>query len=257
MNNLTDLQDKFQAYLLQSSKQIKDLIVSTEKVPAETRLMIYENAYRSRLLESLELSYPILKTYLGDDDFYQLGNEYIDNFPSTFKSIRWFGDQLSDFLHTHHQLSDYPYLSELAKIEWTMTLAFDAADSKAKTLEEMNKLAPDDWENLKIEFHPCLHILNLHWNAFEIWQNLCDEKQPPEPIYYSSPMTWIIWRHDFNNHYSFIEEYEALAINQIKQGYTFGMLCEDLSQKTDDENAVVQAAALLKKWIHAGMISAS
>lgn len=256
MNNLTDLQDKFQCYLMSSDKQIEDLIVGTAKVPVETRLMIYGNAYRSRLLEVLESSYPILKAYLGDDDFYQLGNEYIDNFPSTFKSIRWFGDQLPDFLHNHHQFCDYPYLSELAKIEWTMTLAFDAADSKVKTIEEMNNLAPDDWENLQIPFHSSVHLLNLHWNAFEIWQNISDDKEPPEPVCLSLPITWVVWRHDLINHYFPASEDEAWAINGILEGYNFGMLCEGLSQWMDDENAVMQAAALLKKWINDGMVSA-
>lgn len=254
MNDLADLQDKFQTYLLHSSNQIEHSIVGTENVPVELRLMIYGDAYRARLLEALESTYTALKAYMGDDDFYQLGHEYIDAFPSTYRSIRWFGDQLPDFLKNHIQYCDYPFLSELAKIEWAMTIVFDAADSDVLKTEDMNNIPADKWENMQIQLHPSVSLLSLSWNVFEIWQNISSDQEPPEPVCSEAPVVWILWRNELLNHYSSLSEDEAWAINMVTNGYTFGMLCEGLCKWTDEQNAVARAAILLKGWIIAGLV---
>jgi len=245
MKNLMSLQDKFQAYLLHDNHQIEDLIVGTDKVPVELRLMIYGNAYRSRLLEALESSYPILKTYLGEDDFYQLGHEYLDAFPSTYPSIRWFGDQLPSFLQDHEYYSHHPYLAELALIEWTMTLVFDAADSNILTVEDINLLPSDAWETLQIQFIPSMHRLRLSWNAFEIWQTISNNGNPPQPIAYDTPIHWVLWRNALINNYSSIAEDEAFAIDRMTEQNTSGMVCEGLCKWMDEETAVMKAVTLL------------
>ena len=61
-------------------------------------LDIYRNAYRVRLIEALNETYPVLHAVLGDDDFATLGEEFVAAHPSVHRSIRWYGSELSDFL---------------------------------------------------------------------------------------------------------------------------------------------------------------
>ena len=96
--------------------------------------------------------------------------------------------------------------------------------------------------------------MSLSWNAFEIWQTLSDGQEPPEPVCSSSPVAWLLWRNELINHYSSIMDDEAWAVSMIKKGYTFSMLCEGLSLWSDDQKAVMRAAALLKTWIINGMV---
>src|SRR5271169_6033809 len=95
---LKNLESQFQNYLMHSNPEIVKHTDSTEKVPAEVRLDIYGNAYRSRLIEALTASYPILELYFGTDDFEELCLAYIAAHPSEYRSIRWFGDKMADFL---------------------------------------------------------------------------------------------------------------------------------------------------------------
>jgi hypothetical protein len=254
MNDLTNLQDKFQSYLLHGDEQIENLIVGTKNVPVALRLEIYGNAYRERLLEALESTYTALKVYLGDDEFYQLGYEYIDAHPSTFRSIRWFGDLLADFLKNHENYADYPFLSELALIEWTMSLTFDAADSKVITENDINRLPPDAWETMKIQFVPSLHQIQLSWNVFEIWQKISDEEDPPEPLCSAAPVNWVMWRNDLLNHFSSIAEDQAFAMKAAQEGNSFSTICEGLCQWMSEEDAVMRAVLLFKEWVVSGMV---
>lgn len=252
MKDLLSLQDAFQAYLLDDTHDlIANSIVTTEKVPAELRLNIYGNAYRARMLEALESTYPVLKTCLGEDEFYQLGLEYLAAYPSTFRSIRWFGHQLPDFLRTHAEYISY---TELALLEWTMSLVFDAAFCDLMTVDDMAQLPGDAWETLQIQFIPSVYQLRLFSNAFAIWQAVSDGLQPPQLTYTSVPVHWLLWRQGLLNHYASQAEDEAFMVASIMKKQTFGMICEGLCQWMDEEDAVNKAVLLLKGWIISGII---
>jgi hypothetical protein len=254
MSGLRELQETFQHYLLDTNHQAEHLIISTKKVNAQQRLAIYSDAYQARLLEALEDNFPVLKDYMGEDEFYALGCEYIHCYPSTFRSIRWFGDQLAIFLREHSQYLGSPWLSDFASVEWALSQVFDAADSDVFTIEDMNAISPDAWVNMTIHFHPSVHRILLSWNIFEIRQALLQDKTPKDPIQNPSPMSWLLWRKDFDTQYCSLIEDEAWAMEAISQGAPFSEMCEGLSQWMNEEDTVIRAVSLLKSWITAGII---
>ncbi len=252
MSDLLNLQKQFQSYLLHDDVDMQNHIVNTQQVSADTRLMIYADAYRSRLLEALEASYPALKEYLGDEAFYHLGHEYLDCYPSTFRSIRWFGDKLPDYLQVHAEYHEYPYLAELARVEWIMSLVFDAEDCEILTADDLLQLPAEAWENLQIAFTPSVHVLSLSSNVVQIWRALTDDEEVPEPEYYEQPLHWVFWRNELINQYLSVIADEASVMNNKNMTFTF--LCENFCQEMEEEQAVMRAASLLRKWIDNGMI---
>ena len=92
MSTLAELQRDFQRHVMHGHERIVDAVESTERVPATTRLAIYSEAYRLRLTDALASTLPRLQQLLGDDEFARIAGEYIDLCPSSFPSIRWFGD---------------------------------------------------------------------------------------------------------------------------------------------------------------------
>jgi hypothetical protein len=255
MNKLGELQTAFQAYLLDSSHdQIHSAIISTKKMPADKRLAIYSYAYYARLVEALAASYPSLLTYMGFDDFYKIGCEYAKAYPSTYRSIRWFGDRFAVFLQQHYYYKDHPHVAEIATIEWTMSAVFDAADHRVLHLEELSAIAPDAWENMRLEAHPSVHRLNLTYNSVEIWQALIKDTQPNSAL--NTPIVpWVFWRNALTNQFCSLEKEDAWALDCLLQGSTFGTLCEGLTQWQPEEEVGLRAASLLKGWILAGLLS--
>ena len=254
MNELINLQNKFQKYLMHSDHAIQMESVSTGKVPVEVRLEIYGHAYRSRLVEALAANYPILQIYLGDEPFEKLSHAYIDAHPSLFRNIRWFGNQLENFLTENADYSSYPYLAELAKLEWTMTLTFDAADHRLVTMEDIIHLPPEAWADMRLMAHPSTHLIHFSWNVVHLWQALSQEQQPCEPIQNERPTAWVFWRKDLINQYCSLPEDEAFAIDAMLKGMKFGEVCEGICQWINEEEAAIRAASLLKGWILSGLI---
>ncbi|MHB8535227.1 MAG: HvfC/BufC family peptide modification chaperone, partial [Sulfuricaulis sp.] len=128
MNPLHGLQSDFQSYLLHGGDGMLGRVTSTAKADAPTRLTIYYDAYRLRLIEALDSNYPVLHAWIGDEEFEQLGLAYLGAHPSGHFSIRYFGHRLPEFLGTE-AYSDRPYLGEMAMLEWALSEAFDAEDS--------------------------------------------------------------------------------------------------------------------------------
>src|SRR3984893_8547971 len=105
VTRLRQLQRDLQSHLLGEASSIVDAIVDAPPLPIPERLGIYRNAYRVRLIEALDDTYPVLHAVLGDEVFLALGEEFVAAHPSVHRSIRWYGGELAEFLG---QISPYP-----------------------------------------------------------------------------------------------------------------------------------------------------
>ncbi len=256
MSELATLQNAFQDYLLEPSQNaIRLSIVSTARMHADKRLGVYAYAYYARLIEVLSLSYPALYAYLGHDNFYSVGREYAQAHPSTFRSIRWFGDQLANFLQQHPVYKDYPYLVELATIEWTIEAVFDAIDQSTLTIAELALVPPEAWAQMQIQLHANVRRLDLAWNCIKIWQAMKEEQDPPAPEENIHKVHWVFWRKDFTHQYCSLEQEDAWALDAALKGENFGTICEGLLQWQTEDQVALRAASLLKGWILAGLVS--
>jgi hypothetical protein len=256
MSTLLTSQNDFQDFLLDGNSDILKQILSTEKISGESRLQIYAEAYRARLHEALAYNYPGLHKYLGDEAFYLLAEAYLKNHPSNFRSIRWFGNQLDIFLQNHADYLDNPHWAEMAKFEWSMTLAFDAADSSILGIDDILQIPPSAWSHMQFHVHPSLQLINLSWNVISIWQALIDETETlPQLLHSDIKTTWIVWRKNFMTQFYALTTEETWALEALANRTSFGDICQGLCQWISEEQAGTQAASLLKSWVEAGLLS--
>ena len=254
MKKLSALQAVFQDFVLGGDSAINAEIIGTARVDAATRLGIYANAYRLRLLEALDTDYPGLHTIAGDDEFERLGRAYIDAHPSTFRSLRWFGDRMSDFLRTTEPYCDYPVFAEMAAFEWAMSDAFDAADTPPVTVDHMATIAADAWPTLRFVPHDSVRRLDLRWNVPALWKAIDAEQDPPAPEESDAPIAWLVWRRDLRTWFRSLDVAEAWALDAMLRGEAFSAICEGLAEWIDTENVAGHAAGLLKRWLTDGLI---
>ncbi|MEO8402779.1 MAG: DNA-binding domain-containing protein [Gammaproteobacteria bacterium] len=255
MSKLANQQVSFQQYLLNNNPEFISQVVSTQKVPAERRLAIYHDAYHFRLIDALANNYPGLKQYLGCDQFERMARLYISDAPSPYRSIRWYGDKLFYFLKNQSDYYDYPYLSELAEFEWAMTLAFDARDAFVLQIEDMMRIKPEAWIDMRLQLQPALQRHDFYWNVVPIWQAITDSDHLPDPIVSDQAQPWVIWRTDYNVRFCLLKKEEAWAVDASIHGSTFSEICEGLCQWINEEAAGAYAASLLKSWIESGLIT--
>lgn len=255
MSRLPDIQEAFQSFLLAGDPVVNTHVVGTARVPVETRLGIYGNGYRTRLIEALEASFPVLRTVLEEADFHTLASRYIHSHPSTFFSIRYYGDQLAQFLAADEEYSKAPLLAQLAQWEWAMAAAFDAPDAQALGLDFFAQVAPEDWSELRFTWSPSVQLLALEWNVPQLWKAVTEESERPDPAVSEQPVPYLIWRRELQIYFRALAPAEATALAASRSGQSFGELCVLLCEHLADESeASLQAAGFLRGWVQSGLI---
>jgi hypothetical protein len=244
---LAELQRDMQRHVIDGDTAIAAAVNGTPAVPAAIRLGVYSNAYRIRLADALGDNMPNLRALLGEDEFGVVASRYIDEHPSQFASIRWFGDRLAQALERSHP--DRPWLAELASWEWALAASFDAQDAPAVGIEALATVAPDDWGDLRLKFHASVQQLDLRTNAQALFKALSDEQSPPAPTLLDSRQPWLLWRQELKTQYRSLEPDETAALAAVRGGGTFAEMCEALCEWHEADEVPLIAAGMLKRWI--------
>jgi len=261
MNQLEKLQQTFQDCVINSdSKGATDWISAQGRAEPEVQVSIYSHAYRARLQEVLENDFPVLHQAIGDDHFRLLIDNYIENYPSKYYSLRNFACDfpayIQSLLDNNKLQQDAAWLYELSLFEWSLGQAFDATDSVLFSEQDMAAIPPADWPELKFSLHPSVQRLNLEWNVVEIFLALTDDDPKPITANHESSSPWIIWRENYVTRFRSMSLDEQLAFDTLARDSNFNQVCEVLSTLIDENDVPMHAAGLLKAWISQGFIQA-
>jgi hypothetical protein len=251
---LRQLQQELQRHLLGESSAIAAAIVDAPPLPADARLGIYRHAYRARLTDALDETYSVLHRVLGDEAYSELAGMFISARPSEYRSIRWYGRELADFLAEHMPFAEQPILSEIARFEWTLAEVFDSPDAQAIGRAALAAVEPNAWAELRLRFHPSLRRLQLAWNTVPVWQAMSADEEPPQPEAAPLPVQWLLWRQDFRNYFRSMEPVENAALDAALRGGSFAEICACLTALVPEDEIPLRAATLVGTWTDSGII---
>ena len=254
MSELAGVQGDFQDYLLRGSLAIEAHVVGTARVPLATRLGVYGGAYapasprRCRRTSRRSLSCWTRRTSAPSR---RITWARID---SSFFSIRYDGHELPQFLGTHPDYRDAPVLAELARWEWTMTGAFDAADATPLTHAALAGFSPQQWAQLRFSWHPSVARLGLGWNVPQLWQALTADTGRPAASVNREPVQWLLWRQELTTYFRSLSATEAQALDAARDGWPFGELSRCCVMSWARRRRRCRRRHLLRGWIDAGLI---
>lgn len=253
-STLAQRQREIQARLLGSGRDPQGIVLGDARLSAAQRLDIYADAYRARLCEALVADFGALHAYLGDEQFERLAHAYLEAFPSRHFSLRGFGENLSTFLRERSPYAQHPELCELARFEWALCAAFDAADAAPAVAAGLAAVAPDGWGELRFDFHPSMRCIALRGNIPALWSALCEKQTPPALRLEQAATVWLIWRRDLKLLFRPLDAPEAAALEGLREGESFARLCERLSEIIDEAQVPQRAAGFLRQWLDDGLI---
>jgi hypothetical protein len=222
------------------------------------RIETYRQAYSGRLIAALRDNFGVLPSVLGDDAFEALALAYLAACPSQRPSIRWFGDRLSDFMAAHDDIVPHPALTDLARMEWALRGAFDAADATPFDMSELSELAPDAWPRLVFEPLPSVQLLSMAWAVEPVWrglQNVASDEAPELPAPEAHAHTLLVWRPQLAPRWRVLGDLDATLLRAALQREAFGTLCALAAAEVGDEAAAAHAATALRSWLADGLFS--
>ena len=221
-------------------------------------LRIYQHAYTARLLGALRDNHGVLPRAMGDEAFDTLALAYLQAHPSREPSIRWFGDRLAQFMATRDDLVPHPALVDLARMEWALRTAFDAADAAPLGAATLAQLPPHAWPALVLRLHPSVQLLAMGWCIEPAWRALQahgdDEPELPEPQ--PGAHTLLVWRAGLETRWrSATSELEATLLAAVVRGEPFAALCEHAAQSVGADEAAACVVSALQQWLAEGLLA--
>lgn len=167
---MKELQEKFFHYILhpEESKEFSQELIPIGKLKADEVMFIYHNDYHARLQSVFNENFKSIWKILGDDLFFEISRKYRDNYPSAFFDLGLYGDQFSIFLKDQDVSNEFPFLSDLADLEYYFQIYFHnpipvpASDSEIMGFQED--------ENLTFIFSESIKIYESDYPILELWE---------------------------------------------------------------------------------------
>ncbi len=142
----------------QIDEELVALIKDSPKIKAHRALEVYQEDYQARMTEALRNTYRAINALIGDEDFFYLAKDYIENYPSPFSDLDEYGNCFSEFLTAHQLNEDYVFLSELAHFEWNFREVFHQAHEIGLEATLLAQLLQED--SCKIQLVHSVRVLH-------------------------------------------------------------------------------------------------
>jgi hypothetical protein len=253
---LRELQRAFQARVLSFQPGIEPHLTGRAREDFDQRLDTYVGGYRSRLLEALGATYPVLQKTLGEEEFARQIRLYIDRTPSRHFSVREYGRHVDRLLLDADLGGQGGWFAELARWEWTLADVFDAPDDEALDMAALAAVAPEAWPSLTFTLRASLRRYQTSSNIVEWWRAANDLCAQPAGRVDAATGQWLLWRRGVKTLFRSLDPLEAALLDGAASGATFGDMCELVARRVDESEAAVRAASVLRGWIADELLSA-
>lgn len=168
MPGLLELQRSFAESLLSGDDQAIGRHIAGDGFSAPERLRIYRNTCRSTLIETLRMTYPAVDRLVGRDFFDMAAGRFVRRHPAHSACLNEYGGGFADFLAELREAGSLPYLADVARFEWALSVAASAEDAPVLQADALIGVSPADHGALCFEHHPSLRLLELAYPADEI-----------------------------------------------------------------------------------------
>jgi hypothetical protein len=229
-------------------------IEGDDRLSAIERLDIYANMYFYRLRDCLAEDFPVLQAVVGEVRFHNLITDYLLAHPSRHPSLRYAGRALPTWLAGQPLTEEWPFLVDLARLEWAILDAFDAANSRPLTEGDLERVPPADWPALRLRMTPSVQLLDLGWAVHDTWRRVDRDEPPGTPTHAPTPI--IVWRREFRVFHRPTDALERDALDVIRAGEAFGVLCERVGAAVGEAAAATTALGLIRQWLADGLLAA-
>jgi hypothetical protein len=140
------------------------------------RLTVYHHTIREKLMDALEISYPLTWKLIGEDCARAAAFAFIktDKLPTIGNLCEW-GDEFPDFLETYEHTQSLAYLPDFVRLEWLMYRAYAAEDATPRKGEDFANLTPEQYEKLSLKLHPSAYLFKSPHSLEQVMDVLEDK----------------------------------------------------------------------------------
>jgi len=140
-------------------------LVGPDGQASEKRFSVYRNNVMSSLIDALGANFPAIQRLIGEDDFVVLARQFIIENPPEAPILIYYGSNFAAFLDKFEPLAEYPYLGDVARVEFAWLQSYHAADRDIMSAEKLSEVDAEKVGTVKFEVHPASWVFRSRWPA--------------------------------------------------------------------------------------------
>lgn len=235
---LYNLQQQFKKSLLEDDKSFNDFVLNENMLTADERIDVYRNNIFVSLKSTLLGIFPVVADVVSVEYFRFISHEFIQNKPPQQGSLLYYGENFSEFLGSHSSAKNFPFLKDLANLEWMIHKSFYAKDEAALKAESFKKNISIDIEN--IHFKSAAHA-TLMTSSFAVYSlyNAVIKKGDVKEINIQEGECAIVYRDsEFDVQLRIISEMTYATLSKIFSGEKLVDIINSLTDKYGEGLAI-------------------
>ena len=206
--------------------------------------------YFYRLRDVLAADFEKTFSVVGPERFHNLVTSFLLAHPPTEPSLRWLGKPFPEFAGRSAEAREFPFLADLALLEWTWLDVFQAEDAEGLDAGLLAQVDGDDWPRLRFVKAPHTRLLDLRHGVEKFWEEDSFEGTTcPE-----GPRTVLVYRQDEDVLIESVSPALAERLRRLLDGAPFEEACELVPGDSIDDSARVVASELAV-WIQKGLFT--
>jgi len=215
------------------------------------RLALYRGNLTAGWERALGEAYPVLRQLVGEEFFAGLARAYGKARPSQDPDLAAFGAHFAAFLEGFAAAAPYPYLPDVARLEWAVHRAHAAPDRTPAGSTALAGLGPEALDAARFTLHPSVALLHSSWAVAALWR-AHQPGGPALPARADRPCDVLVVRRGWQVEVMEIGPAEAAALGELAQGSTFGAALEAALET----QAPLDLGAMLQNWFRLGLVAA-
>src|SRR6202048_91938 len=134
---LRDLQAAFAAHVMGADRADLVATVAGDTIPAAARLSVYRHHVFESLGTALAATFPTVQALVGTDFFRGLARAFVGHALPAQPVLTEYGADFPAFIAGYEAARDLPYLADVARRAWALTLASHAPLGDRLQAEEL------------------------------------------------------------------------------------------------------------------------
>jgi len=190
--SLAELQRAFDGAIVDGAAPVLEPWIAARGIAPAARLRIYRNANLAIHVDALATSYPALQRLLGDDCFDGLATRHAAYHGNRSGNLQDYGADFADYLAAQPETAAWPWLGDVARLEWLRQEVALAADEPPADAAALIATLADADHTLRLR--PCVRVLTSAWTVLDLWHYA--QSSQAGDLDPATPQSVLLWRED-------------------------------------------------------------
>ena len=252
MLSLRNIQSSFAAHLFEDEPGSIIPWIRADGIDPAARLHIYRNNLHEGFQKTLALEYPVIRRLVGNDYFRQLALAFLGCYPSTSGDLHHVGTPFASFLRKRFADTGYPYLADVAALEWAYQECLVAAELDPLDPLTLRDIPAQSYGTLRFTLRPACRLVHSPFPVLRIWEVNQPEASAEETINLDSgPDFLLLFRNPSGIFFRRIPEDD----HRLLAAFTAGKSLDEALEVSLASNPQFDLSAALRRCIEFGVLS--